>query len=152
MQFTPITPASPTSLLLPGVYAFRVASAIDTTSRAGNNMVQLDLVVWDNERRQYRVRDWLLPQPVWADKVRSFFDAASMQTKYITGKIEAADCLGVHGRLRVDIQESVTPRWPRQNTVKLYLRDPQSLSGGKAAAINPAKRLCNRSGGMVNKE
>jgi hypothetical protein len=131
MQFTPITPASPASFLLPGVYAFQVADAIDTTSLAGNSMVRLDLMVWDEERRLYRIPDWLLPLPGFAAKVRSFFEAASMQTKYATGNIVAADCLGVHGRVKIYIKKSDGGRWRNQHCVELYLRDLQPRSGGQ---------------------
>ena len=114
------------SLLPEGVYPFEVLDAIDTLSKAGNEMLKLKLVVFGDGSTPH-VYDYLLEKLAY--KLRHFAETTGLLAAYEAGELTAEMCLNKEGycKLVVERQEGYDPR----NTVKDYVpRD-------KAAAPDP---------------
>ena len=104
------------SLLPEGVYPFEVLAAVDTLSKAGNEMLKLKLVVFGDGDVTH-VYDYLLEKLAY--KLRHFAEATGLLTEYEAGELTADMCLNKEGycKLAVERQEGYEPR----NTVKDYV-------------------------------
>ena len=130
MNFTPKSEEEIQSanLLQPGIYNFLVSKAEDTTSKSGNEMIKLTLTVWDNNGHEHIVFDYLLEAIAY--KVRHFSDATSLLDKYLSGCLNAEDCLGKSGHVSIIIQDGAAKgdgtNYPNRNAVKDYIKKENS--------------------------
>lgn len=112
MKFAPKTEAEikAATLIDPGTYDFEVVKSEDKVSNKGNEMIVVELKLFVNEKRTYRVRDWLLPH--FERKLRHFCYATGLHNEYENGTLEDTMCLGRAGKVVVihEFQDGHDPR------------------------------------------
>lgn len=107
------------NLLPKGEYDFEVVAAEDKVSKKGAEMIQLNVRVFNGESGAYFVRDFLLEQ--FSFKLRHFCEATGLIEKYEDGSLEALDCEGRVGRLKLVIKVDKSGQYPPQNNVADYI-------------------------------
>jgi hypothetical protein len=111
-------------LLEEGIYDFNVSYAEDKVSRAGKDMIELKLTVFDKEGKEKIIRDYLLE--AMSFKLRHFCEVTGLIEKYNKGEFTADDCLGKSGKVSIKIQKGdVNPNggfYPDKNSVKDYVK------------------------------
>lgn len=137
MQFQPLSESEVLNLLPEGEYDFLVENAEDKVSKSGNDMIKLNLAIWDNQNIKHVVFDYLLAQLMY--KVKHFADATGLQDKYESGGYLASDCLNKTGRCKIVIQEDNNSSYPPKNVIKDYMKgkeDSQLKLGAKDEFID----------------
>jgi len=129
MRFVPKTDQELNSLSLiqPGIYNFEILEALDTISRAGNEMIKLKLKVWTHDGSERIIFDYILPN--FPFKLKCFAQTCGLLDKYELGNIEANDCLSKLGKLEIEIEKGKSIikdngehiNYPDRNTVKNYM-------------------------------
>ena len=121
MQVSPKTDRElATANLFPaGEYDFEVVDAKDTVSKAGNDMIVLNLRVYDGMGSSRFVYDYLLDQMAY--KVKHAAEACGLLKDYESGKLDAASFVGKTGRVKLTIQASKDPQYDDKNVVKDYV-------------------------------
>lgn len=125
MNFTPKTEAEieAEGLLPEGVYDYTVFSAQDKTSNNGNEMIVLELVVFDAQGKPRKLRDWIMPS--FPRKLRHFCEHAGMLDIYNSGKVLAVDCVNRSGRVQIII-EPASEKYRISNKVEDYVSGTMS--------------------------
>lgn len=134
------------NLTEPGTYDFEVMSAVETTSKAGNEMIKLKLRVFVGGG-EIHLYDYLVS--TIQSKLANFCDAIGKSDEYDAGEIKADDLVGACGKCKVGIEDERKSddgekTWPAKNVVKRYVPGKGSKSAkadakAKAeAATNPA--------------
>ncbi len=139
MRFTPKTEAQVSSggLFPAGSYDFEVVEAKDTISKSSNNeMLALQIAIYDPQGHSKRVFDYLLDTENAAYKLRHFAEAIGMLAAYATGELRAEDCMGRTGRCKVNIQKDKTGQYTDKNTISDYILEK---TNGNAAAAKTSK-------------
>jgi len=106
MQFTPKTKEEIAAMRLKpeGEYAFEIAAAEDKQSKAGKDMMVVQLNVFDAEGRIFTVTDYLVPGSTFGDKkIFEFAATIGLSAKYATGSMSAEDTLGRGGWCKIKI-------------------------------------------------
>jgi len=111
------------NLLPDGSYAFEVMEANDKISKAGNEMIQLQLRIYDQHDRPHMVFDYLMEQMAY--KLLHFCAATDLQLKYSAGTLSASDCNNKKGFVEIYTQEGVNG-YSAKNSVKDYLVSKQN--------------------------
>lgn len=138
-------------LLEPGEYDFQVQEAEDKTSKQGNEMIALNLKVYGPDGGTQFIRDWI----VYTDsamnrlKLRRFCEAADMLEAYRSGHIDAIDCVGRSGRVKIAIRTD--DQYGPQNCVRDYVvpsadeapQRPEPPRGVPAAQSQAAMKRMN---------
>lgn len=107
-----------------GDYDFTIKQAEDKRSSSGNDMIEMQLTVWDNDGRERTIFDYLVDSDASEWKVRSFADATGLREAYDTGNLQASDCVGASGRVTLRIQAARVVNgksYDARNTVKAYV-------------------------------
>lgn len=125
------------NLLLGGEYAFEVAKAEEGTSKAGNDMVKLQLHILDTEDRNHVVFDYLVHTDGSAYKVRHFAEAVGLLGDYERGEMKAEDMVGRTGHCQVGIDDK-NKQYPAKNVIRDY-----KPANGNAGASMPASQKGN---------
>lgn len=134
MRFTPKTEkeVAEAGMMPKGVYDFEVAEAAEKQSKAGNDMVELIVRVYDSEGRSRKLYDWLVDSEGAAYKIRHFAEATNMLPEYERGELQSHDMIGKTGRCQVIIKKDKTGEYPDKNAIADY------VSGG---ANKPAQKV-----------
>ena len=116
-----------------GDYDFDVLTAEDTVSKSsGNSMIKIKLGVYVGSQIR-RIDDYLLP--AMSAKLRHFCDTTGLLSKYEAGTLEAADCLGRAGRVKIAV-DPAKEAYPAKNVVKDYVcRPAKPLSEKKESKV-----------------
>lgn len=132
MNFTPMSEKelAEANLLPAGEYDFEVFEAVDTISRAGNEMIALKLWVFNANGRKFTVRDWLVANNV--EKIASFCRAVGLDNEYHAGTVAAEDMQGRTGRAKIKVNPA--GQYPASNGVSFYVKP----KAGGATAPAPA--------------
>jgi Protein of unknown function (DUF669) len=86
-----------------GAYDFEVAGAEDSTSKKGNEMIVLDLMVFDRNGTRRNMKDWLVESlPV---KLKQACEATGLHAAYANGNVTSYDFVGRTGRLMLGIEK-----------------------------------------------
>lgn len=119
MKFKPKTneELDAVGLLEPGEYDFEVKDATDKTSKAGNEMIALELDILTRSGR-WKAFDYILE--AFPRKLNHFAKAVGLEAKYEQGEITAQDCLRKQGRCEIEI-EPAAGNYPAKNIVTDYL-------------------------------
>jgi hypothetical protein len=119
MQFSPKTESQirEESLIPEGEYDFTVVKAEDKLSKAGNEMIQLDMDIFVGGTER-PMKDWLMEK--MAFKLLHFCAATGLTAKYEAGTLAAQDCIGKSGKLNIVIKEG-QGQYGKQNGVKDYV-------------------------------
>jgi hypothetical protein len=114
-------------VLPPGVYDFEVAEATEKVSKAGNDMIELQLRVFPGDGGSPRLlRDWLVS--TMELKLNRFCYATGLEDAYNEGSLTAFACLGASGQCRVTVEGD--EKYGDQNRIKDYVveRNGEALS------------------------
>lgn len=127
-------------LILPaGIYDFEVTKALDKTSKAGNEMIELQLAIYTDDGSMRYVRDWLMDSVAY--KLRHFAYAVGLVSEYEAGNIEAIDCEGRSGKAKIVIKKD--DQYGEQNRVADYIvpdATATATTAAKTAAAPPVPR------------
>lgn len=114
---------SEANLKKPGVYDFEIRQAEERMSKAGNEMIVLDLTVHDHELgNSIFIQDYLLDIPSMAYKLKHASEACNLLDDYLSGALDAMNFVGKSGQLELGIQSDKEGKYPDRNSVKDYLR------------------------------
>lgn len=104
--------------LLPrGEYAFEIIEATETTSLAGNAMIEMRVRVTKNGLARI-LPDYVLPlRPA---KFRNCCIACGVEEKYLSGSVTDDDLLGKRGKARVGVERAKRGFGPK-NVIVDYL-------------------------------
>lgn len=116
------------NLVPDGQYQFEVIKAEDTQSKSGNDMIKLQLKVWDLEGREHTIFDYLLE--AMPKKLKHFAKHLGLIAKYESGELLADDCVGKCGTLDLVIQEDKTGKYPPRNSVADYVEKKDFVNHG----------------------
>ena len=118
MRFTPKDEKTLASenVLHPGVYDFEVATAKEKLSKAGNEMIVVDLKVYDDQGKTRFVRDYLMES--FLPKLLYFCKEIGLRAKYDAGTLSSTDLEGKSGKVELAIKQNGD--FPAKNTVKWY--------------------------------
>lgn len=123
-------------LLIPaGTYPFEVMSAEDKNSRAGNEMIELELRVFMPDGRSRQLKDWLMEK--MAFKLFHFCAYTGLAVKYEQGTLHSEDCIGKTGYAVIEIQVDKKGEYPDRNSVKDYVR-AMDMKKSDVVASRPA--------------
>lgn len=103
-----------------GEYDFDVIKAIDDTSKAGNDMIKLELDVYATNGKRTRVFDYLLESLSY--KLKHFCEATGLAKEYESGDLSAEMCKNRAGRCVLGIQKDKSGEYPDKNFVKDYCK------------------------------
>jgi len=119
MQFQPKTEKEiAESRLLPkGEYDFEIIDAEETTSAAGNEMIELKVRVSNGDGIARMLTDYLLARR--PAKLRNCCAACGVLDKYESGVVSDDDFPGKRGRLKLGIEKK--RGYPDRNVVADYL-------------------------------
>lgn len=110
-----------------GNYPFEVTSAVEKKSKSGNDMIELNLLVYLPDGRQVKFYDWLLPS--MAFKLFHFCSYTGLAVKYDQGTLTGQDCVGRQGYCVLGISKD-----GEKNEIKDYARAPEMKR-----ALTPSK-------------
>lgn len=124
MRFAPKTEEqiNEERLLPEGEYSFEVESVYETQSKAGNDMLKVNLKVYKPDGNFVFVTDYLLESI--PHKLLHFFEATGLQSLYHSGEVhpdgmgEIVEFKGKSGMLKLTVQKS--DDYPDKNSVKDY--------------------------------
>lgn len=111
------------AMLLPdGDYPFEVSNAEDKTSKGGNEMIAIQLTVFDEQGRGTFLRDWLVAkdEPLCLQKILQFCYATGLGDQYQSGNLTSDSCYGATGRCTV--RQRTSTDYGTQNVVSGYLK------------------------------
>ena len=109
-------------LLPEGAYDFEIIEATDETSKAGNDMIKIKMIIHHEERARGPVTDYLMPS--FPSKLRHCCDSIGLLAEYEKGTLEAMFFVGLTGKVKLVIKEDKAGTYPPKNEVKDYvLRD-----------------------------
>lgn len=92
------------NLIQPGQYQYEVISADEKTSAKGNEMIVAQLKIWDQDGKERRLTDWLMPS--FPKKLKHFCKASNLLDKYELGDVSAIDCLNKSGVVEIAITKN----------------------------------------------
>lgn len=107
------------NLLPAGVYDAEIGTAEDKVSAAGNEMIKLDVTVFDKGGKQYFIYDYLLD--AMAFKVRHAADACGLLDKYESGQLLADDFIGKSCQVKIKVDISKDVKYPDKNAIVDYI-------------------------------
>jgi hypothetical protein len=140
MQFTPKSEddvKKPFECIPEGEYEFEILEAMDAISKVkvdpttgqekgGQEMIKLNLGIWQGEKIICRVFDYLMPSIEY--KLRHACDACGLLSRYESGNLQGADFQGRTGRAKVGI-DPAKGQYPAKNVIKDYcLRPAKALN------------------------
>lgn len=122
MRVTPISEkeAAESGLRKRGLYDFEVLEAKERTSKAGNDMIETNVKLYDSEGHNFRLFDYLVSSEGMAYKVRHFASATGLLPAYEKGDLIADDCVGKTGRCQIGIQPA-KDGYPAKNIIQDYV-------------------------------
>lgn|SRR3982750_488328 len=123
LQFEPKKEEELITLLAVGDGDFEVSTAKKEVSGAGNHQIKLVLKVWDSLGNQGIIFDYLMlnGHNLSLRKIRHFCYAAGLESSYEEGKLNASQCSGRTGKLKIGIQKDKEGVYPDKNSVQDYI-------------------------------
>lgn len=124
MRFTPktdeeIKAASPDFEPWPiGDVDFEIAEAIERQSAAGNDMIELKMLIFNHEGRRRVISDYLLSNQQW--KLKQACYSCGMHAAYDNGVTDAEDFVGRTGKLKIGVQPA-SEQYKAKNKVTAYI-------------------------------
>lgn len=121
-----------------GMYDFEVVSAIDTTSKAGNAMTELELRIHNKEGKSRTQKDWLVESEATSYKVRHFAASTGLLPMYEKGDLPAEAMVGRAGKLMLGIEKDKGGVYPDKNKVSDYIPMNGKLIGSADPELDDA--------------
>lgn len=127
-SFTPLTDEQLDSINLieDGIYNFEVTKSTRKTSKSGNPMAELQLMVWDNQGKTHYIFDYLVFSQVNLNikKISHFCKSVGLASEYSKGEIPEA-LEHYCGKVEVSSQDpqpkSTGGFYPKKNVVVDYV-------------------------------
>ena len=116
-----------------GEYGFQVTNAADDVSKkSGRDMIVLDVLLFNNDGANRKVRDWLVPGTIYGDKkIFEFAKSAGIIALYESGTFGAQDCIDKTGFAKVSIEKGKPdPKggtYPDKNVIRWYISKPAGV-------------------------
>lgn len=104
-------------LLEEGEGQFEVMNAIEKTSAIGNEMIELQMKVWDKKGKQALIYDYLVSIAQW--KIHHFLKSIGSLENYLAGDLAAHSLIGSTGTLMLKIEKD--PKYGEKNKVADYI-------------------------------
>lgn len=122
MKVTPISEADAAiaGLRKAGLYDFEVLESKDRISKNENEMIELNVKLYDTEGRTFRLFDYLVSSEGMAYKIRHYASATGQLPQYEKGELRAEDQQGKTGRCQVGIQKA-RDGYPAKNVIQDYV-------------------------------
>jgi hypothetical protein len=126
----------------PGDYDFSIVKAEEKKSKAGNDMLELTLMVYDKDGTTFTQMDWIVAAMEW--KLRHFAYTIGMSNEYEAGQLDAASLQGRSGKVTLAVEKGRDDGkgglFPDKNNVKDYC-DPTKAKRdeNKAITVKPSK-------------
>lgn len=109
-------------ILPAGEYDFQIISATDKKSKAGNDMIELEIDCFANDGRAVRVFDYLIEIPSFEYKIRHCAAATGLLQEYEKGELTADMFSSRSGRCVLGIKKDKKGEYPDRNEVKDYVK------------------------------
>ena len=109
-------------LIMDGVYPFEVMEAKDACSKAGNDMIALNLCIFLEDGSTRNLMDFLMEKMMY--KLLHFCRETGLGGRYESGDLTPDDCQGKTGYVKIGSQVR-KDTGEIQNTVKDYVPDPK---------------------------
>lgn len=116
-------------LIPKGTYDALVESAEEKVSKAGNDMIELTLRVYNGEQ-EVLIKDWILPETL---KLFNFCESAGLMDTYNAGELTGRSCQQANVAVRVDIEDAKGD-YPPKNKIAGYVK--RQLASSAAPASN----------------
>lgn len=130
-------------LIPPGIYPFEVLDASECYSKAGDEQIKLKIRIFFMNSSSSRIMfDYLTEKMKF--KLGHFFEAVGLYDEYNSGTINAMDCIGKSGELKIIINKG-KDGYPDQSSVIDYI-----LSDAQQAAKQERKVAAAKSAGVVD--
>lgn len=123
MKFKPISEkeAMEAGLWPRALHDFEVIDALEKVSRTGNDMIELNVAVFNSEGTKHRkLFDYLVDSEKTQYKVRHFASATGLLKEYEAGELKAEDCKGKTGRCQLAIKAAENG-YPAKNVIADYI-------------------------------
>lgn len=124
-------------LVEPGNYDFEVVDAQERMSKSGNEMIELQVKIWDKNGRGRVLFDYLLSALEF--KLGHFAECTGLFDKYQEGALSAEDCIGKSGQCKVYIQKSKDPQYGDKNSIADYLLTDDQVAAKSERKVAAAK-------------
>ena len=134
---------------LSGTYDFEVMSGQDTTSKSGNDMIVIELAVFNTDGERRMIKDYLLE--AMAAKLRHACEACGLVREYETGTLEGFDFAGKTGRVKLKVQPGDGTYGPK-NVVADYVSEPAQARAEERAEAKTAARRTPAPAGDIDDE
>jgi Protein of unknown function (DUF669) len=113
------------NLLPDGIYDFSVKRSDEKLSKAGNQMLELILEVYDQKGKVHTIWDYIVPTSAMMYKLKHLCDSVGLSDKYKTGLLDYEDLQGKSGKAKIVIKKgNVNPNgglYPDKNSVEDYV-------------------------------
>lgn len=121
MRFSPLSDSAieEANLLPVGEYSFNIISASEKINSKGNDMLVIELEVYDNNGKGRKVTDYLVEAMQF--KLKHFASAVGVLRSYDAGTLSAAELGGLAGRCMIQI-EPAKGEFKAKNCVKDYIK------------------------------
>ena len=123
----------------PGTVDLEVVGAADETSGSGNEMIHLEMNIYNAAGEKRYIHDYLVATDGAQFKVRQFCEATGLLAQYESGELDAEMCDGKIGKCKIAI-EPARGEYAAKNKVQAYLK---ASGNGAAATHTPAQRRVN---------
>lgn len=123
MKYNPISEEeinAQRGMLKEGPANFEVIKANDKISKAGNEMIELLLKVWDSDGKEGGIFDYLVSNAQW--KIKHFYESIGDSALYTGGEIKSSNLIGSSGKAIIAIQKDLTGKHPDRPKIKDYLK------------------------------
>jgi hypothetical protein len=116
-------------LLPDGNYPFEVVIAENKVSKAGNDMIAMNLRFYGPDGRPLFIRDWIMESMGF--KLLHFCNEVGIYDKYNAGEVTAQDCDGRQGYAKIGRKKD---EYGWKNVVKDYGKPDETDKANKALA------------------
>jgi hypothetical protein len=108
------------SLMKEGVYSFEIMDALDKKSKAGNEMIELKVRLFDEDGNSRGfITDYLTESVAY--KLRHAAVACGLEDAYNNGELIAVDFINKMGDAKVRIRKDKNGTYPDQNVIADYI-------------------------------
>ena len=135
MRFTPTSEEDAAGCLPKGEYDAVVSTAVETTSKAGNDMIAIELTVYGQGGRTVNVKDWLLSNG--QRKLQGFCKSAGLWDIYQAGELTAAGCLNRNVTVSLKIEDG---DYGPQNKVAYYKSSKPEEPAAAMHGVSPQQQ------------
>lgn len=131
-----------------GTYDYEVREATEKESASGNEMVELEVWIYDQAGGRRLVFDYLVSTEKAAWKIRHFAASCGLLEQYNSGNLMANEMVGRTGKCQVGTQPA-KDQYPAKNIIREYTKAEQK---NPAQAHRPAMARSKVPAGDIDDE